>query len=305
LGSTRILRHFTQSFRKLFVLCGIAALVCVHGAWAASVPALINYQGTLTDENGLLLETGPYTLAFGIFDDENAETPVWGPQVFEDWPVVNGAFNVILGELDSEDRPIIEGLRSGNAYLAIFVDDQEILPRQRIPSVPYAMYAAHDASTPVGSVQNYFGGNPDPPGWLTCDGRTITTDQALATSNGYEYNPAFGVLIAQLRGIPGYPGAVGLPNTAVQIPDLRGVFLRGHDPNGTRDPQSGRAIGSYQQDEFKSHTHPENAATGIPGQWVNAGGLYNIQGGGPGTTGATGGPETRPKNVAAPFIIKY
>jgi microcystin-dependent protein len=109
------------------------------------------------------------------------------------------------------------------------------------------------------------------------------------------------------------------PETATQfkLPDLRGVFLRGADNGRGLDP--GRQPGSYQEDDFKSHTHSAYVASSnsnnVDGQgwspqpWylVNS---YQTSDRGVGAyknnlTQATGGEETRPKNVALMPYIKY
>ncbi len=95
------------------------------------------------------------------------------------------------------------------------------------------------------------------------------------------------------------------------MPDLRGEFLRGWDDS--RGVDSGRSFGSAQADEFKSHTHTGSSlAAGTI--WLSR---YQLSGGtwpnekdgntsGTGSpTGATGGTETRPRNVALLACIKY
>lgn len=99
------------------------------------------------------------------------------------------------------------------------------------------------------------------------------------------------------------------------LPDGRGVFIRG--ANAKRDFQSGdpdgdRAIGSYQSDALRSHTHEYSDAHFAE---VNAGnaGLQGNQGNsdfdnGRCTTNQTtapfGGLETRPKNIALYCYVK-
>jgi microcystin-dependent protein len=85
------------------------------------------------------------------------------------------------------------------------------------------------------------------------------------------------------------------------LPDLRGVFVRGWDDG--RGYDSGRAFGSYQADEFKSHTHLSYSS---PGTGQGYTGVNSVQqSAGSEATSTTGGSETRPKNVALLACIKY
>lgn len=92
--------------------------------------------------------------------------------------------------------------------------------------------------------------------------------------------------------------------TTFNLPDLRGEFVRSWDDG--RGVDSGRAFGSAQSDDVKSHTHKYGnthntnyglSSTGIIG--VNPGASINYD------TGATGGTETRPRNIALLACIKY
>jgi hypothetical protein len=100
------------------------------------------------------------------------------------------------------------------------------------------------------------------------------------------------------------------------------VFLRGLDDG--RGLDSGRVFGSYQADEFKSHNHFAFADVNGYGSanetitnqnyainQTNGGDLerYAILGSNTvaseGLTSNTGGSETRPKNIAIKYFIKY
>ena len=86
------------------------------------------------------------------------------------------------------------------------------------------------------------------------------------------------------------------------IPDFRGEFLRGWDNGRGVDP--GRSFASFQTDEIKSHTHPLHNTTN---QVLAFGPIkFNVSGApfDDGDTGATGGTETRPRNMATMIIIK-
>jgi hypothetical protein len=169
------------------------------------------------------------------------------------------------------------------------------------------------ATVPVGTILTYAGAVTDDgsvievqPGYLLCNGAEITGLQYTALKN--TLSTAWG------------NGGDSDPNT-VNLPDLRGMFLRG--ANGTRadgkgDPDvasrtalqnggsTGNNVGSYQNDEIKSHSHGD-----IYGGNGDFGQMNNNTGGNPqGVIGnilipASGGSETRPKNAYVNYIIKY
>lgn len=145
-----------------------------------------------------------------------------------------------------------------------------------------------------------------PTGYLLCDGSSIsqTSFATLHTVIG----AAFG------DGTTGTGAAV---SGNFNLPDFRGLFLRGMAHTSTADPDSGTRtayitggqtvdnVGSYQADEYKNHTHPSNPnnpgdiyASGTGRQAASYyGSLIN--------TGASGGNETRPKNIYVDYIIRY
>jgi|GEM_PF-5440005 len=92
-----------------------------------------------------------------------------------------------------------------------------------------------------------------------------------------------------------------------RLPDYRGAFLRVLDGGANLDP--GRSLGSYQEDEFKEHSHLQYFR---PAQ-LTGGTDYFSRGNDPvshvttQTNGvqASGGAETRPKNYATRAFIRY
>lgn len=81
-------------------------------------------------------------------------------------------------------------------------------------------------------------------------------------------------------------------NTTFRLMNLKDAFVRAVD-------NVDRLSGTYEEDELKSHTH---ASTGRWGGY-GAGGSAGIHSGSS-TTSATGGDETRPKNIGAlPLIV--
>lgn len=90
----------------------------------------------------------------------------------------------------------------------------------------------------------------------------------------------------------------GEPVGFFRMPDSRAEFFRGWDHG--RGVDAGRALGSYQADEFKSHTHTTDVGTVLT---VATGTAQRAAGGGV-NTGATGGTETRPRNMAVMWCMK-
>ena len=123
-------------------------------------------------------------------------------------------------------------------------------------------------------------------GWLSCDGSAISRTT---------YSLLFDVI--------GTVFGVGDGSTTFNVPDLRGEFLRGVD--GGRGIDSGRVFGSAQTDLIKEHSH---SYTG-----TDANSYYAVSTNTPSkslsqsskTSGVTGGVETRPRNIALLYCIKY
>lgn len=158
---------------------------------------------------------------------------------------------------------------------------------------------------PVGSIIPWAGPAPNPPkGWLLCDGSEVP--KAV-------YSDLFQVIGTAWGVGTGLDGAENF-----RIPDLRGQFLRGWSGPMSNDPDkdsripgftggaSGNNVGSYQLDAFRSHSHPVPARagqTGIgpPNHIIRGNGTSYIEG----EASAVGGSETRPRNAAVLYIIKY
>lgn len=112
---------------------------------------------------------------------------------------------------------------------------------------------------------------------------------------------------ADLFAAIGTDYGVGDGVTTFNVPDDRGLFMRGWDDGAGID--TGRVFGSYQAEEINAHTHSMtlnsmvgddpggSGAQGWGGDNMSKGSRTN-------TTASTGGAETRPKNRAyLPIII--
>jgi microcystin-dependent protein len=91
---------------------------------------------------------------------------------------------------------------------------------------------------PAGTVQ-WFAGSVPPTGWLYCDGTVLEIGS----------NPDLYAVIGR-----SYTG-ISIPPTQFQIPDLRGLFIRGWENRAGGGRDNGRIFGSVQGDTFRSHTH--------------------------------------------------
>jgi microcystin-dependent protein len=140
------------------------------------------------------------------------------------------------------------------------------------------------AAVPSGAVF-YFAANSAPSGYLEANGAAISR-----------------TTYAALFAVVGTTFGTGDGSTTFNLPDLRGEFLRGWD-NG-KGTDSGRTFGSFQADEFKSHTHAELYNTPSSGQDQAGSGSGDNDVTSSRQTGATGGAETRPRNIALLPCIK-
>lgn len=86
----------------------------------------------------------------------------------------------------------------------------------------------------------------------------------------------------------------------------RGRFLRGIDNGAGNDPDGTRAPGAAQADDLKSHTHPIYRRAWYANELIGGGTFFTPTGTSDNAnvlmnTNATGGAETRPKNVAVTY----
>jgi len=151
--------------RVLLAATVLAMAVTIARAQTQSTPQMINYQGRLTDINGVPAATGNYTLVFNIYQDKSGSigSPIWGPLIFDGAtttghgpriPVVSGHFNVFLGPVDTANRSITMAFTQPTRYLGIMVTTetlvpptlQELMPRQQLLCSPYALQA-YDSDT--------------------------------------------------------------------------------------------------------------------------------------------------------------
>jgi microcystin-dependent protein len=179
------------------------------------------------------------------------------------------------------------------------------------------MGVTNAVALPVGTVVAYAGkissSSSDPPsayitniealGWMLCDGKSLEVSQ---------YPDLFAVL--------GY--LYGRDNDKFNIPDYRGIFLRGVDSGANNDPDildrtdpadpkkktKNDGVGSRQEDALQTHQHEYARLSETTGGTENKAAML-VDGANTPTSEpkepARTSAETRPKNVYVHYIIKY
>lgn len=122
----------------------LALLLTALGASInAEIPFKINYQGRLTDTHGGPLTDTTLNITFSIYRSTGVLEWTSGAQPVQ---VTDGIFNYVLGSNVTLTSNIIS--RNFSRHLGLKVgDDDEIVPRTELVSVPYAYNALHADTT--------------------------------------------------------------------------------------------------------------------------------------------------------------
>jgi hypothetical protein len=250
----------TQYHSRILVIIGL--LVTVTSGRTA-VPVTINYQGRMTQADGTPLAGEPITLRISVHDANVEGRRVWGPQSFTNVPVTAGCFNVIIGSKDDSGASLTDAFGAGERYLEVAVGtNPPIVPRQAIPSTPFALYSGNDV--PIGGIVSWIPPVPLdgltmdvarqllPPGFVICDGAKSADDPKTA----YDERR-----IPQLTDARFLRGAMldALGNQGGGEPHVHRLFSLGQ--SGTTVPNTddwGGGTAGQPQDEIiarRGHTH--------------------------------------------------
>lgn len=269
----------------------------------------ISFQGIARDPQGNAIVNKDIKVTFHI-----------GTSFTEEKTVKTDEFGVFSHTIGSVNQTGFNSLVFANisSNLKVEVDGTTIYD-DKFNTVPYAKAAEN--GVPPGSIMPFAGpANKIPAGWLLCDGSS-----KAKTGIYQKLYEAIGTLWGDDGGY-------------FKVPDLRGMFLRGinNGKTGNNADQDGeRSVGSTQDDAFESHKHTGNT-TNIDNHVHNTGDFkyllknndYTSEGtDNKGTNeldilsgremtpagahnhdlniGLTGNLETRPKNAAVAYIIKY
>lgn len=172
---------------------------------------------------------------------------------------------------------MLNGYHAGNkANEVCLLNSNGLVPKENLPS-----------TVPAGAVMSFAMINP-PDGWLIADGREVSRN------NYAELFKAIGLIFGSGDG-----------SNTFNLPDLRGEFIRGFDKDKGVDKD--REFGSFQPDELKAHTHityygRQNTENDWPHHWSLT---DQWAGGQTSNSQPSGGIETRPRNIALLYCIKY
>ena len=320
-----------RTFKSKLMVAVMATLFTVRMV-AAQAPQLIPFQAVARDSKGVVMANKTLALRFSVLDGPN-NSPTLDATAYQETQIQTtntlGLFMANIGQ-----GTVVSGSFASinwgtyNKYVQVEMDitgsgaNYITIATQQLMSVPYALNSTKaDNGVPVGTIEAFAGAvSALPTGWLLCDGRTV---------NRSTYPNLFSVIGIQW-------GAGDGTSATFRLPDTRGYFLRGLD-NSTNtgvsgnDPDinsrvpawggiSGNNVGTYESDQFASHTHTQNPHAHNIAIAINIGGTINEVTGGSGgvlaystsvctsttaTNQNTGGSETRPKNAAVNYIIKY
>lgn len=269
-----------------------------QGFWQEEIDADSLTDALALDVLGTVIPTAPANAYLRVNPGANAIEARTPAQARADIVAVHRAGDTMTGALVLPGQnPTLENEATRKGYVDALVA------------------AVISAANPPGKV-DAFAMSSAPTGWLFCDGSAVsrTTYAALFLAIGTAHG-------------------IGDGATTFNLPDYRGMFLRGFDAGRGVDP--GRAFASFQDDEIDSHNHTADTVslTGTFGPFRQAlnspdasgTGVFSVAGdvgSGDANNGSrnarsismnathahsisnTGGTETRPKNVAVYICIK-
>lgn len=104
--------------------------------------ATLSIQGTIQKSFGGAVDDGKYSLTFKLYTEESGGTPVWS-ETQDGVEVIGGVYSALLGAAN----PLNAGFNTVY-YLGIAVDGgQELTPRTRLTSAPYALSLIGQSNT--------------------------------------------------------------------------------------------------------------------------------------------------------------
>lgn len=284
-----------------------------------------NYQAVVRNTVGVLLSNSDVNLRVSLYPGQEAVTPTWVEThlVHTDF---SGSFGITVGKGKRDAVSTVPNYADVDFSTGYYWMKIEILEGSnyrevsysQLPSSPYAEIAHNAISYPAGLIAP-FAGTKDkiPNGWLLCDGSAVSRSD-----------------YANLYDAIGVCWGTGDGASTFNLPDLRGMFLRGVSDESGNDPDAdnrilltdnggntGNNVGSYQGDAIRNIVGSFSSSS----VWPNEGTgfvrteITNCGGGQDGSCWDSRtatfsydasrvvpvGNDNRPKNVYVTYIIKY
>jgi len=309
----------------LFVL--LLSVVGLKNAFAQNSGLGFNYQAVVRNANGVLLADTIVNLRVSLYPGQNASTPTW-VETHSVRTDISGCFPITVGKGERDNSSLVAEYSDVNFAAVYYWMKIELLEGNtyrevsysQLPSSPYSEVSHNAILFPAGVIVPFAGEVENiPSGWLLCDGSEISRS---------EY--------ANLYNAIGVCWGTGNGSTTFNLPDLRGMFLRGVSGETENDPDAenrivlndnggntGNHVGSYQGDAirniegtFAGHDLTDNAIQPeVTGPFYTVwSGYRDARNGADGGNYGFGfdasrvvpvGNDNRPKNVYVNFIIKY
>lgn len=296
------------------IFAAVRSAVARDGVAGGAARSYVTVAGTVT---GADVTPGSNTMVFS-FHRRGSATPCERSVTAN--VGADGSFAVEIPTEDPASACPGELFDGSDVQVDVRVNGHEItIANPYVSAVPYAIHADHAAAVtpdsglsrqlaraenavPAGTIVA-FGGSDAPTGWLLCDGGAVNRTGVYA----------------RLFDAIGTAWGAGDGAVTFNLPDLRGRFLRGVDGDAGVDPDrdtrspsrdggsAGNRVGTLQTDAVGRHTHRFLVNYNGPGGGGPRGFAY--VGGGTGSdfgdTLLDGAAETRPRNAAVNYIIRY
>ena len=311
---------------KKIVLFIVAMAVVT--AYAQNSGLGFNYQAVVRNASGILLADTDVNLRVSLFSGQNASTPTW-VETHAVHTDISGSFGITVGKGERDNSSLVAEYADVNfqgVYYWMKIEIREgstyrEVSYSQLPSSPYSEVSHNATLFPAGVIVP-FGGEVEniPSGWMPCDGSEVSRT---------EYTNLYNAI--------GVCWGTGNGSTTFNLPDLRGMFLRGVSGDSGNDEDAenrivlndnggntGNHVGSYQSDAIRNITgtmSPVRGAQANPSVHTTSGAFEatdsNTTGGKNTETRAASivtfdasrvvpvGSDNRPKNVYVNYIIKF
>lgn len=306
---------------KKFFLSLVAVIVAATATIAQNSGLGFNYQAVVRKADGTLLANSDVNLRISLYPGQSATAPTW-VETHNVHTDNSGCFGITVGKGSRASGSVAAKYADINfaaVYYWMKIELQEgssyrEVSFAQLPSSPYSE-VAHNATSFAGMIAPFAGpADKIPAGWLLCDGRAVSRSEYVNLYNAI-----------------GIAWGAGNGSSTFNLPDLRGMFLRGISGESGNDPDAGKRtmltnnggntgnnVGSYQGDAIRNIWGKTNGAWS---DYSCEGAFNNTYQSNPGTFYSwsmvwsrlefdasrvvpTGG-DNRPKNVYVTYIIKY